>query len=72
MRRIGQDWRPGSEMGEIERGGGGGLGSGCGLIGSARLRGASVRERKRADIVMVVMAVVGGRIREYKSGYAIE
>ncbi len=52
-------------MGEIERGGGGGLGSGCGLMGSARLRGASVRERKRADIVMVVMALVGSGTRGY-------
>ncbi len=48
-------------MGKIERGGGGGLGSGWGLMGSARVRGASVRERRRADVVMVV-AVVGGGI----------
>ena len=47
-------------MGEIERGGGGGLGSGCGLMGSARVRGASVRERRQADVVMVVVAVGGG------------
>ena len=52
---------------EIERGGGGGLGSGCGLTGS-RLRGASGRERRLADIVMVVMAVVGGGLRVVLTG----